>query len=125
MKSKRPVNLKLSTLAFPPMAIASILHRISGIVLFLLFPFVLYVLHLSLASRATFSQLQTMILICPWTRMALWAFGSALIYHGIAGVRHLLSDMDWGDSLPTARWTAYGAMGLSLILILFLGMILW
>lgn len=125
MKSKRPVNLQLNTLSFPPMAIASILHRVSGVALFVLFPFVLYTLQLSLTSPATFSQFQTMMITCPWSRLILWAFGSALIYHMIAGVRHLLSDMDWGDTLPLARWTAYGAMGLSLILILFLGMLLW
>lgn len=124
MKSKRPVNLKLSTLAFPPMAIVSILHRISGIVLFLFFPFMLYLLQLSLSSRATFSRLE-ILMMSPSVRLALWVFGSALIYHGIAGVRHLLSDLDWGDTLPAARWTAYSAMGLSLILILFLGMLLW
>lgn len=124
MKSKRPVNLKLSTLAFPPMAIASILHRISGIVLFLLFPFILYLLQLSLASRATFSRLEIMMM-SPCVRLALWAFGSALIYHGIAGIRHLLSDLDLGDTLPAARWTAYAAMSLSVILILFLGILLW
>jgi succinate dehydrogenase / fumarate reductase, cytochrome b subunit len=124
VKSKRPVNLKLSTLAFPPMAIVSILHRISGIVLFLLFPFMLYLLQLSLSTRATFSRLEIMMMN-PCVRLALWVFGSALIYHGIAGVRHLLSDLDWGDTLPAARWTAYSAMGLSLILILFLGMLLW
>lgn len=124
MKSNRPVNLKLSTLAFPPMAIASILHRISGIVLFLFLPFILYVLHRSLESEYTFMQLQTMF-TCNLIKMALWAFGAALIYHVIAGIRHLLSDMDLGDRLPLARWTAYGAMGLSLILSLFLGMLLW
>lgn len=124
MKSNRPVNLKLSTFAFPPMAIVSILHRISGIVLFLFFPFMLYLLQLSLSSRASFSRLEIMMM-SPYVRLALWVFGSAFIYHGIAGVRHLLSDLDWGDTLPAARWTAYSAMGLSLILILFLGMLLW
>lgn len=123
MKSKRPVNLALTTLAFPPMAIASILHRLSGIALFLGFPFVLYLLQLSLATPQSFSELQT-LLICPWTRLAVWVFGSALIYHGVAGVRHLFSDLGWGESLPTARWTAYGAMGLSFTLMLFLGMLL-
>ncbi len=124
MKSKRVINLQLSTLAFPPMAIASILHRISGIVLFLVFPFVLYILHLSLASQTTFVHLQSMV-TCAVVRFVLWVFGSALIYHAIAGIRHLLSDMDLGDRLPIARWTAVAAMGLSVILILCLGILLW
>ena len=123
MKSNRPVNLKLSTLAFPPMAIASILHRISGIVLFVFLPFVLYVLHQSLMSQKTFLQLH--MCSCHVLKTVVWVFGSALIYHVIAGVRHLLSDMNFGDRLPLARWTAYGAIGLSVILSLFLGMLLW
>ena len=123
MKSNRPVNLKLSTLAFPPMAIASILHRISGILLFIFLPFVLYALHQSLLSQKTFLQLQ--MCSCHVYKIAVWAFGTALIYHVIAGIRHLLSDMNFGDQLPLARWTAYGAIGLSVILSLFLGMLLW
>lgn len=124
MKSKRPVNLKLTSLAFPPMAIASILHRVSGVILFAFFPLVLYILRGSLASQNSFHNIHAM-LSCPWTRLALWAFGSALIYHGIAGIRHLLSDLDIGDTLPAARWTAFAVMGLSLILIIGLGMLLW
>ena len=124
MKSKRPVNLKLTSLAFPPMAIASILHRMSGVVLFAFFPLVLYILHCSLASQSSYLNMST-LLACPWTRLALWAFGSALIFHGLAGIRHLLSDLDFGESLSAARWTAYGVMGLSLVLIIGLGMLLW
>lgn len=124
MKSKRPVNLKLTSFAFPPMAIASILHRVSGIILFAFFPLVLYILHCSLVSQSSFLNLHTM-LTCTWLRLALWIFGSALIYHGIAGVRHLLSDLDLGDTLPAARYTAYAAMGLSLVLMIYLGMLLW
>ena len=124
VKAKRPVNLDLRTFSYPPTAIVSILHRISGIILFLVLPFVMYLWQLSLASFSTFSDLQIMMHGFG-TKMALWAFGSAMIYHGLAGVRHLLSDWDWGDRLPEARWTAYGVMGLSAILILFLGLLLW
>jgi succinate dehydrogenase / fumarate reductase cytochrome b subunit len=123
VKSKRPVNLALHTLTFPPMAIASILHRISGIVLFLLFPCMLYFWQMSLQSPERFSELRVMF-DCPWLRLLVWSFGSALIYHAIAGIRHLLSDLDVGDRLPLARWTAYGAIGLSVMLMLCLGMLL-
>ncbi len=124
VKSKRPVNLKLSTLTFPPMAIASILHRLSGIALFVFLPFLLYVLQMSLASRITFVELQTLLQNNVY-KLLLWICGAALIYHVIAGIRHLLADMDLGDSLPTARWTAYGTMALSLILTFCLGIVIW
>ncbi len=124
VKAKRPINLALTTLTFPPMAIVSILHRMTGILLFLLMPFALYLLHLSLASPDSFVQLQTMF-TCSLFKLSLWVFGGAMIYHVIAGIRHLLSDLGCGEHLPFARWTAYGVMALSAISILFLGTLIW
>jgi succinate dehydrogenase cytochrome b556 subunit len=66
VKSNRPVNLSLSTVLAvniqSPVAIASILHRISGVVIFLLIPVLLYVLQQSLASEAAFAAVKTDIL---------------------------------------------------------------
>ena len=50
MQTKRPVNLDLSTIRFPLPAIISILHRITGIWLFLALPFLLVMLRGSLES---------------------------------------------------------------------------
>jgi succinate dehydrogenase / fumarate reductase cytochrome b subunit len=117
---KRPVNLDLTRLSFPPMAIASILHRISGVLLFIGLPFMLYCLSLSLQSSVTFDHLQG--LLQSHTYMALlWILGAALIYHALAGVRHLLMDMGVGEQLQTGRWSAYFVMLLSLILTVLLG----
>lgn len=124
VKSNRPVNLKLSTLAFPPTAIASILHRISGIVLFLGLPFVLYIWQHSLVSAAAFAEVKSMF-ACDLVKIAALGLGAALIYHVMAGIRHVLGDMGWGDHLPVARWSAYGVIGLSVVLVLILGIIIW
>ncbi|MCR9191868.1 MAG: succinate dehydrogenase, cytochrome b556 subunit [Gammaproteobacteria bacterium] len=124
MKSKRPINLDLTTLSFPPMAIASILHRVSGIVLFLLLPLVLYVLDLSLQSSSSFAQLQTMF-SCWCFKLGLWIFGAALIYHLLAGVRHIIADLGWGETVPFARFTAYLVMALALGSVLLLGIWIW
>ncbi|HVT62471.1 MAG TPA: succinate dehydrogenase, cytochrome b556 subunit [Legionellaceae bacterium] len=124
MKSKRPVNLNLTTLAYPPMAIASILHRISGIVMFLLLPFVFYLLYLSLHTQDTFHQLQAMF-SCGLFKCTLWVFGAALTYHSFAGIRHLITDLGWGEHVHTARWSAYLIIILTLLSIIFLGILIW
>ena len=87
------------------MAIASILHRISGLVMFLMMPIMLYLLSLSLSSAESFEHLQA-DLHSPYYKVLLWVFSSALIYHVMAGVRHLLCDWGWGEDLATARKTA-------------------
>ena len=124
MNKKRPINLDLTRLKFPPMAIASILHRISGVVLFLLLPFILCFLDQSLHSAQAFSQLNTE-LTHPFYKLILWAFSAALIYHVLAGFRHILMDMGVGESLCVGRQTAVLVIGLALIMTIFLGFWIW
>ncbi len=71
VNKKRPINLDLSSLKFPPMAIASILHRVSGVLIFLLFPFVLFILGCSLQSEESFAQTK-IILANPYYKLLLW-----------------------------------------------------
>ncbi|BCA96747.1 succinate dehydrogenase, cytochrome b556 subunit [Legionella antarctica] len=124
MNKKRPVNLDLGSLKFPPMAIASILHRISGLLLFILLPVMLFILGKSLHSEEIFEQTKSM-LTSPYYKLALWAFSAAMIYHVLAGIRHLLMDMGFGEHLETARRSAIFVIVLSVILTIFLGIWIW
>ena len=117
---QRPVNLDLGSLKCPPMAIASILHRISGLVLFLLLPIMMYFLSVSLHSLSAFDQLQV-LLTKPWCKLLLWAFSAALIYHLLAGFRHILMDTGFGEELIVARRSAVVVIVLAIILTIFLG----
>jgi succinate dehydrogenase / fumarate reductase, cytochrome b subunit len=120
VKHNRPVNLDLTTLKFPPMAIVSILHRISGVVLFLLLPFMLYLLNLSLASSASFAKL-SIGPVCWVYKVLIWGFCSALIYHALAGIRHLLMDYGFGETVVAGRKSALLTIILAAILIIGLG----
>lgn len=124
MNHKRPVNLDLGSLKYPPMAIASILHRISGLVMFLLLPIMLYFLSLSLRSVESFEHLQ-MMLTRPGCKMVLWVFSAALMYHLLAGIRHLLMDIGVGEQLGVARQSANIVIVFAIILTIFLGIWIW
>ncbi|KTD46761.1 succinate dehydrogenase, cytochrome b556 subunit [Legionella rubrilucens] len=124
MNKKRPVNLDLRTLKFPPMAIASILHRVSGMVLFLLLPIMMYFLDLSLRNAGTFNNLQA-TLAHPLCKLTLWAFLAAWTYHLLAGIRHMLMDLGWGEHLESGRRSAVLVIILSVIFSLLLGVWIW
>jgi succinate dehydrogenase / fumarate reductase cytochrome b subunit len=124
VNDKRPVNLDLTSLKYPPMAIVSILHRISGIALFLLMPVMLYLLNLSLRSEASFGELQVQLLN-PWWKFVLWVFCSALVYHLLAGIRHIIMDLGWGETLSASRKTALGVVLLAVLSTVFLGVWIW
>ncbi len=116
--------LNLFKMKFPPMAIISILHRISGVAIFLSLPFWLYFLSESLQGPLQFAKAQQS-LASHWGVFIVFVSLLAVIYHLIAGVRHLLMDFGYGETLPTARYTAYLVLGLTGVFAVLLGVWLW
>jgi succinate dehydrogenase / fumarate reductase cytochrome b subunit len=100
VNTKRPVNLDLSKFHFPLPAITSILHRISGIIIFIGVAFMLYGLELSLSGEAGFSQISD-LLDSFLAKLITWGILSALLYHLVAGIKHLLMDMGIGEELES------------------------
>lgn len=124
MKTKRPINLALTTIRFPSTAIASILHRVSGFAVFLLVPFLLWMLHASLYSQQSFENLKD-ILAYPVMTLLLWALLAGLIYHFLAGIRHLLMDAHIGETVSGAKKSAYLVIIGSIVLFIIVGVLLW
>lgn len=109
---------------FPPMAIASILHRLSGIVLFILLPVMIFLLGQSLQSEELFNQ-SKIKLANPGYKLILWAFCVALAYHILAGIRHMIMDLGCGESLSAGRRTSILVIVLAVISTIFLGIWIW
>ena len=125
MSKKRPVNLYLMSIRFPITAIASILHRISGVFLFLAIPTMLWALQSSLESADGFAQVQDCI-SSPIDKLLLLAIIAGLIYHLVAGVRHLLMDMfELGESKCGGKLGASLVFIISAALIVIEGWVLW
>jgi succinate dehydrogenase / fumarate reductase cytochrome b subunit len=99
---KRPVNLQLWTIKFPVTAIASILHRMSGVFLFLAIPLVLWLWQVSLSDIQCFTTIKAWF-NCFIVKLFVWAFFTALALHLVAGIRHLLMDCHIGDSKQSGR----------------------
>lgn len=124
MKTQRPMFLNLMQIKFPPMAIASILHRVTGVLMFLFLPVLLYLLSLSLASPESFQKFLTLTHVW-WMQFLLWGGTTAASYHVIAGIRHLIMDLGIGESLAVARRTATLVISLGAISAILLGVWIW
>lgn len=118
------MNLNLFTLRFPITAIASILHRISGFILFLFIPVFLGLMAASLQSSEGFFWVQN-ILMHPLVKLFILAIFLALFYHMLAGIRHLIMDMGLCENLRSARFTSGLVMFLAVILTTLMGIYLW
>ena len=124
VNSKRPVNLDITTIKLPITAYTSILHRVSGVFLFIILGMLLYGLELSLSSEASFNTLKERI-AQPWVKFLVWVTLSAFIYHLIAGIKHLLMDIDIGDGKESGRIGAMLTLLISFMLIILAGVWLW
>ncbi len=124
VNKKRPVNLELLTIKFPIMAICSILHRLSGLLLFVLIPVALYGLALSLGSEPGFLKVQT-FLSQPAFKLSLLTAIAALLYHLLAGIRHMLMDMGLGEHVAAAKVSAFLLLLIVATLVLLVGVRLW
>jgi succinate dehydrogenase / fumarate reductase cytochrome b subunit len=114
---KRPVNLDIGTIRLPITSYVSILHRVSGVILFFALAIFLWMLEGSLASEQSFNELGAM-LANPICQFIIWGSLAALAYHAIAGIRHLIMDFGVGeDSFYAGRNSAWAAMVLSVVAI--------
>ena len=104
-----PKFLNLFHIRFPIGAIASIGHRISGVLLLISLPLLALALERSLASEAAFESLRTAV-ATPWWGLVLLVVVWAAAQHVLAGVRHLLMDIGIGSPLAQARTSAWAVL---------------
>lgn len=116
LQGRRPVYLDLQRIHLPVGGVVSILHRISGILLYVSTPFVAYLLELSLRSPAGFARAAALVQSWPvqvWLGLAAWA----LCHHLLAGLRVLFIDFDIGierhRARQSARWVLVSAVVLA------------
>lgn len=119
----RPKNLNLFTIHFPLPAIVSILHRISGVFLFLLIPVLLWTLHYSLTETG-FYALQQMLNSFS-IKLLIWLLLIPFCYHFVAGIRHLLMDIHIGETLKGGRHTARLTFVAAIVLLILAGIWIW
>lgn len=123
-ENSRPINVGLKDMlgpmgysyAWPITAIASITHRIAGVVLFIGIGFALFALEVSLADELSFESLKGLI-TSPLGKFITWGLLSALAYHFVAGVKHLIQDTGVGETLESGIFAARLTIFFSAILI--------
>ena len=100
----------------PIPGVASIVHRATGLALFVSFLFLLAMLQMSLKSEAGFEAFRSVVWGNPIAKLVLIGLLFALIYHLVAGVRHMIQDANIWLDLVAARATAFAVFGISVAL---------
>lgn len=133
-KTPRPVyrNIHITDIAsyrLPPAGIVSILHRVSGAILFLLMPFIVWMFDTSVTSEISYEQFTAIFNVgCAGGAVPGWIFKLialgliwAYLHHFIAGVRHLIMDATHTVSKEQGKSSAIITLTLSIALTVVLG----
>ncbi len=119
---KRPVFLDLTRIDMPVMAVLSFAHRVTGVLLFLSIPFVIYLLGLSLSSPQGYETVTSLFdsgLFRLGVLIILWCFS----HHFFAGIRYFMLDLDIGVNVITGRRSAWCVLGAGLA-VMVIGMVM-
>lgn len=124
VQKARPKHLDLFKIRLPLPGIVSILHRISGVALFLMLWLMLLLFDRSLGSPESFAQYKDLV-GNPLVKLILLGLLWAYLHHFCAGIRFLLLDVHKGIDLPTARKTSVAVLAISISLTVIIGAKLW
>jgi succinate dehydrogenase / fumarate reductase, cytochrome b subunit len=123
-QQNRPKNLNLFTIRLPINAVVSILHRASGMALFVILPFALWVFQISLKSETSYLMLSA--LLQHWfAKLMLIGLAWAFFHHFYAGLRHLGQDVHWMTSLQKARFSGRVVLWLVAISVAIFAWFVW
>jgi succinate dehydrogenase / fumarate reductase cytochrome b subunit len=124
MIKKRPKHLALHKIKFPLPSYISILHRVSGAVLFLALPLLLLLFDQSLRSIETYTSLAE-CLANPLLKLVLLGLMWGFLHHFCAGLRYLAIDLHLLPTLAAARSSSVWVLAVSLTLTIVMGVKLW
>ena len=122
--TQRPVFLNLLQIRLPLGGVMSIIHRVSGVLLVLAIPILIYFLQLLNDGEESFAQAQTFLQTLSG-KLILSLITWLLIQHSMSGIRHLLMDLDFSYDKHIARTTARVAFVCSSMLIVVTGILIW
>ncbi len=121
---QKPVFLNIFAIRFPLTAIISILHRVSGILLFLAIPILLYCLEQSLLSEEKFALIKHYFSLGIVKVFVLGVMG-LFLYHMLAGIRHMLMDYGVGETKTSGKIGSQIVLISFVILFFIIGKWLW
>ncbi|TEW52931.1 succinate dehydrogenase, cytochrome b556 subunit [Psychromonas algicola] len=124
MRKERPKNLDLTTVKMPVTATASILHRVSGIIVFIALAIFLTLLNCSLSSAEDFQRVQGYFDLFI-VEFVFWGSLTGLAYHAVFGIRHMIQDLGHWEEMDSSSLSAKVGFVITAALSVLAGILVW
>ncbi len=125
MKKERPKNMDLTTIKLPVMGVASILHRISAVVIWVSLAYFLTILSISLGTEEGFNSIQSMLSNNFIAQFFTWGFLTAFGYYTMGGAKHLIQEFGYFETLEGGKTISQAAIALGILLSILFAIWIW
>lgn len=125
MKDKRPKNMDMTTMKLPIMGVASILHRVSAVIIWVSLAYFLPILYISLKSAQGFATIETMLIESFIAQFVTWGFMTAAGYYIFGGLKHVIQEFGYFETLQDGKLISQIAIGLGVVLSVVFGIRIW
>ena len=123
---KRPMFLDLLSISLPVTALVSILHRVTGILILLSLPILVFMFYLTMSSQEGFALWQSMYNSYAVVRFVVFGMYASISYHAIAGIRHMVHDFSHCHELSSSILSAKTTLAVWLVqALVFFYLIMW
>ena len=125
MNKQRPVNLDLTTIKLPVMGLASILHRVSAVIIWVAAAYFLPMLYMSLESAEGFHKITSLLAENIFIQFFTWSFLTALGYYVAGGLKHIIQELGFFETLEGGRFISSFAIGMGVLMSFASGFWIW
>lgn len=108
------IFLNLFVIDFPLTALTSIAHRVTGMLLFISIPFILYFLKLSLESESSF-EISKILISKIYIKTFLMFLYLSFLYHIMNGIKHIIMDLGFFENKTSAKNISLAAIILTIL----------
>ncbi|WP_063369617.1 succinate dehydrogenase, cytochrome b556 subunit [Pseudoalteromonas luteoviolacea] len=125
MRKERPTNLAIQTMALPITAYASILHRVSGVIVWAALVVLLPLLIFAIQSQDNFNTLSVLFTENFLVQFIVWGLLTALGYYCLGTVKHIIQEFGYFEELASGCMISRVAIGLGIVLSVGIGVWIW
>lgn len=125
MNKARPTNLNLLSITFPITAIASILHRVCAVIVWVGFGFLLAAASIALQSDAGFNSVADALGSNFLVQFVAWGLATATGYYVAGTLKHLIQDMGFFEDFSGGKMISWTAISIGVIFSIFVGVVIW
>ena len=125
MNKARPTNLNLLSISFPITAIASILHRVCAVIVWVGFGFLLAAASIALQSEEGFNSVAEALNNNFLVQFVAWGLATATGYYVTGTLKHLIQDMGFFEDFAGGKFISWTAILLGIVLSIVAGVVVW